>query len=132
MIMAHATGGDDQRGFSQHARLDAIPDDLHYLIAYELKRSSPHALLALGQTSRVLRQAVLPLVYRELILLTRGSENSKAEKAYDAIIEILRDDKTHAIAKYVRSITVKSDLPEEDFILILDQIAKHGTLRRLR
>jgi hypothetical protein len=116
---------------SHGARLDTLPEDVQYLIASELIKSSPRAILALSQSSCALRQAILPFVYRDIVL-TQGTKKSWSGKAYRALLEIWRNDETCDIAKHVRSITVKEELPEEDLILFFSQIATRGTLKKLR
>jgi hypothetical protein len=117
---------------SQRARLDALPEDIHYLIASELIKSSPSAVLALSQSSRTLRQAALPFVYRDVVL-TQKTKKSWSGKAYKALVEIFREEARGNcdVAKHVRSIAVKDDLAEEDLMLILNQIAKCGTLKKV-
>jgi hypothetical protein len=111
--------------------LEGAPDDIHYLIASELVKSSPSAVLALGQSSKTLRQATLPFMFRDLVL-KRGTEMSRTYKAYQSLLKRFREDTSDEIAEHVRSLAVKDDLPEEDLILILDKISERGTLRKLR
>jgi hypothetical protein len=115
----------------QGVHLDTLADDIHYLIIFELTKSSPFDVLSLAQSSRALREAALPFGYRDLVL-TRGSSNSRTERAYKALIELFRKDKDCQIARHVRSIVVKDELPQEDMILILNKISEVGTLRKLR
>ncbi|KAF2026033.1 hypothetical protein EK21DRAFT_75043 [Setomelanomma holmii] len=109
---------------------DKVPHDIHRLVAAELKDSCPSTVLALGQSSKSLRDAVLPFLYRELVL-KKGASNSNARKAYQALIEKFRDDDQCEIAKYARSLAVKDDIPPEDLMMILNKISEHGTLRKL-
>jgi hypothetical protein len=120
--------------------LDSIPNDIQYLIASEIAKSSPSTIFALAQSSRTLRQATLPFIYASLVL-KRTSNKSGAHKAYRALIESFRNDKDHDIARHVRNLTVKDalpddraeiDLPEDDLLFILDMVAQSGTLRSLR
>ena len=111
--------------------LEEVPDDIHYLIASGLKKSSPSAVLALGRSSKTLRQATLPIMFRDLVV-KRGTETSRTYKAYQALIEGFRDGTGCEIADHVRNLTVKDDLPERDLILVLDKISERGTLRKLR
>jgi hypothetical protein len=119
--------------------LNNIPNDIQYLIASEIAKSSPSTIFALAQSSRTLRQATLPFIYRDLVL-KRTSSKSGTHKAYRALIESLRNDKDHDIAKHVRNLTVKDDLPddrseidlpEDDLLFILDIIAQSSALRSL-
>jgi hypothetical protein len=116
---------------SQSASLDTLAEDIQYLIASELIKSSPNAVLALSQSSRTLRQATLFFVYRNVVL-TQGTRKGWSGKAYRALLEIWRQDETCDVAKHVRSVTVSEELPEEDLVLFFNQIAKRGTLRKLR
>jgi hypothetical protein len=116
---------------NQKIHLDDVPNDIHHIIASELSESSPSTVLALGQSSKALREAVLPFVYRDLVL-KKGAEDSKSHQAYRAILEKFSDDGECEVARYVRSITVKDEVPTEDLMLILDKISEHGTLRKLR
>ena len=122
---------DPDHFINQKTRLDGVADDIHYLIASELIKSSPSAVLALGQSSKTLRQATLPFIYRDLVL-TRGSSKSRKQEAYEALIETFRHDGNCQVAQHVRSIAVKDNLPEEDLMLIFNKTSEYGTLRKLR
>lgn len=122
---------DFEPSLDRTAGLEHAPNDIHYLVASELMKSSPSAVLALGQSSTALRQAALPFIYRDLVL-TKGTSNSEKEKAYEALIETFRKDVNYKVAQHVRSITIKDDLPEEDLLTILNKIAECGTLKKLR
>jgi len=111
--------------------LEGVPEDIHYLIASELKKSSPSAVLALGQSSKALRQATLPIIFRDLFL-KRGIETGRTYEAYQALIDGCSDGTGCEIAEHVRNLVVKDDLPEGDLILILDKISECGTLRKVR
>ncbi|KAF2831092.1 hypothetical protein CC86DRAFT_134764 [Ophiobolus disseminans] len=110
--------------------LDGIPNDIHYLIASELMECSPSAVQALGQSSKTLRQATLPLVFRHLVL-KRSTKGSQTYEAYQALVEAFREHGNNEIAHHVRSLVVKNDLPEEDLMLVLDKISECGTLSKL-
>ncbi|ORY07385.1 hypothetical protein BCR34DRAFT_626448 [Clohesyomyces aquaticus] len=107
-----------------------MPNDIHHLIASDLTETCPAAVLALGQSSKDLRQAVLPFVYRDLVL-KRGRTASKTEQAYHALLEKFRDDGDCEVARHARSIAVKDEVPEEDLMIVLSKISEHGTLRKL-
>lgn len=109
-------------------RLDGIVDDVHYLIASELLKSSPDAVRALGQSSKTMRQATLPFIYRHLVL----KKASYFETTYEAFIERFRMAQDCEISKHVRCLTVKDDVPEEDLLLVLDRVAEFGALRKLK
>jgi hypothetical protein len=121
--------------------LESIPNDIQYLVASEIAKSSPTTIFALAQSSRTLRQATLPFIYSNLVL-KRTSNKSGAHKAYRALVESFRNDKDHDIARHVRNLTIKDDLsdddkceidlPEDDLLFILDMIAQSSTLRSLR
>jgi hypothetical protein len=129
--MAHTISSNNQHEPNQHARLDAVPEDIQYIIASELEECSPSTVLFLAQTSHTLRQAALPVVYRDIVL-TRGPRGSQSEKSYRAFIEMLQNDFMCHIARHFRGITVTDEIPEKDLITILDRIAERGTLQRLR
>jgi hypothetical protein len=112
--------------------LDNIADDVHYLIASELMKSSPAAILALGQSSKILRQAMLPFIYRDLVLKRVNYFETGTRQAYEALIERFRKVEDRDIATHVRSLTVKDDVPEKDLLLILDRVSELGSLTKLR
>ncbi|KAH7069332.1 hypothetical protein FB567DRAFT_565062 [Paraphoma chrysanthemicola] len=105
----------------QKIRLDELPNDIHHLIASELTDSCPSTVLALGQTSKTLRQAALPFGYRNLVL----------KKEAKALIKSLREEEDGEITKHVRGITVKDGVPTEDLMNILNKVSEHGTLTKL-
>jgi hypothetical protein len=111
--------------------LNEVPSDIHHLIVAELMQSSPSAVRALGLSSRTLRQATLPFVSRDLIL-KRGPEETWRFKVYQSFVETFRQDSGCEIAQYVRNITVKDDIPEEDLLSILDKVSMSGILKTLR
>jgi hypothetical protein len=107
------------------------PEDIHYLIASELMKNSPSAVLALSQSSARLRQATLSFVYKDLVLRNKPND-AKVVQAYKALIETIQGNGGCDVAQHVRKITVKDEIPAEDLILILDKIAERGTLHKLR
>jgi len=111
--------------------LEGVPDDIHYLIASELMKSSLSAVLALSQSSKALRQATLPIIFRDLVL-KRGVETSRTYEACQTLIDGFRHGTGCEIVEHVRNLVVKDDLPEGDLILVLDKISECGTLRKLR
>jgi len=107
------------------------PQDPYYLIVSELMETSPAMLHDYTQSSEALRAAALPSVYRHL-RLERGDKSSRKREAYRALIANLRDNQEGGgIAKHVRSITVKEEIPAEDLMLMLERISEHGTLNDL-
>lgn len=110
---------------------DALPNDIHYLIASELMKLSESTVRALGQTSRGLRQAVLPYIYRSIVLKGSPSDGGTHD-SYQSLVETFRKDSDDGIAKHVRSIVVKNEIPEEDLMAILAKISEFGILRELR
>jgi hypothetical protein len=138
--------------------INGLPNDIYYLIASELLKTSPSTMLALGQSSRILRQATAPFLNRNLVLKKNSSKDGlgveeyleieacepsisypvsrpvsrRPKRAYDALIESFRNDHNYEIAKHVRSLTIKDDLATSDLLLILDKISSSGTLRKLR
>jgi hypothetical protein len=119
------------RAPKQYTGLGEAPGDVHYLIASELIKTSPSTVLALGQSSAGLREATLPFIYRNVVL-KKDPENSHTERAYEALIANFRNDASCNVAQYVRCITIKDDLPEEDLLLILNKISECGILHSLR
>jgi hypothetical protein len=112
-------------------RLDNIAEDVQYLIVAELVSASPTSVLALAQSSHALRQATLPFVYRNVVLC-KGNENSKAVNTYERLVEQFRAQGECNIARHVRNLAVKDELPTADLWMILDRISKLGILRTLR
>jgi hypothetical protein len=121
-----ATPAPNQR-LRESPRLDALGYDIQYLIAAELIKFSPSAVLALSHCTRSLRQAALPFVYRDIIL-TQGRSGT----AYKALLKIMREDESCDIVKHVRNITVTDDIPEEYILLFFNKCAKCTTLKKLR
>jgi hypothetical protein len=131
LVNAQCSQPHSAHSLNQSAGLERTPEDVHYLIASELMGSSPLAVLSLGQTCTVLRQAALPFVYRNLVMST-GTGNSWKKRAYEALIELFRKDEQCKIAQHVRSITVKDEIPEEDLMTVVNKIAECGKLQTLR
>jgi hypothetical protein len=121
-----ATPAPNQR-LRESPRLDALGYDIQYLIAAELIKFSPSAVLALSHCTRSLRQAALPFVYRDIIL-TQGRSGT----AYKALLKIMREDESCDKVKHVRNITVTDDIPEGDILLFFNKCAKCTTLKKLR
>jgi hypothetical protein len=119
------------RVLEQRAGLVDAPDDVHYLIASELTKTSSSAVLALGQSCVSLREAMLPFIYRKLVL-KKGLKNSQTDRAYQALIANFQNDANCNVAQHVRCIVVKDDVPEEDLLLIFDKISECSTLHELR
>ncbi len=115
---------------TEPAPLEGVPDDIHHLIFSEQMEESPATMLALAQSSKALRRAALPYVYRDLVLAKRPSDQKRP--GYEAFHEILSDDKDCQIAKHVRSITVKDEVSETTLSSILKKISECGALRKLR
>jgi hypothetical protein len=111
--------------------LNIVPEDIHRIILSELADMSPTDVLNVAQSSALLRDAALPFIYRNITLST-GPEKSDEQMAYQALVENLRADEHGQLARHVRSISVKNEVPSEDFIMILNKIAQHGSLRSLK
>lgn len=111
-------------------RLDNIPEDVQYLIASELSKTSPSAVLALAQSSSALRRAALPFVYRKLVL--KKGFRKRDEDAYQALLYMFTRDRKCDVVKNVRSIVVQDELLEGDLLLILSKIAECGSLHKMR
>ena len=114
----------------QKVRLDSIPEDIQYLIASELSKTSPSAVLALAQSSSALRRAALPFVYRNLVLKKRVRKRD--EEAYQALLYVFTRDRKCDVTKNIRSIVVQDELLDADLLLILSKIAECGSLQKLR
>ena len=115
---------------SQQHKLETVPADIHRLIMSELVETSPAALLNLARSSKALHDASIPFVYRNLVL-SKSAEDQKGFAYYEAHMAKFKDASSD-IAKHVRSITVESELPCEDLLLILEKISKCGRLRSFR
>lgn len=114
------------------ARLPNAPDDIQHLIASELTDISPNTLREFTHSSEASRVVALPVVYRHL-LLERGNNNTRKRQAYNALIASFRSSHEEGnIAKHIRNITVKDELPVKDLLMILESISEHGTLRNLK
>jgi hypothetical protein len=115
------------RCLRENTRFDTLGYDIQYLIAAELIKFSPSAVLALSHSTRSLRQAALPFVYRDIIL-TQGCSGA----AYKALLEIMREDESCDKAKHVRNITVTDDIPEDDLLSFFNKCAECAILNKLR
>lgn len=111
--------------------LEALPEDIHYLIFVELIRTAAHSLHALAQTSKILRQSAFPLLYRD-ITLTRGPKRSKKRKTYKTILAAFRVKGPSLVAQYVRNISVTDVIPSQDVLIILNKITECGMLKDLQ
>lgn len=120
-----------QRSLTQVLRLDNIAEDVQHIIAAELANSSLSSVLAMAQSSRTLRQAALPLIYRDVVLLKKNDDPKTAEASVSPV-ELFRGRGECSIAHHVRNLVVKDELPTDDLLMILDAISKHGVLRKLR
>jgi len=141
IIMASAANMETMNDWSAQAdvehttanpiRLDSIAEDVQHLIASEVVSFSQASVAALSQSSQSLRQAAVPLVYREIVL-ERGEDRSKKAQRYKYLVELFRGEEQCSVARHVRSITVKDDVPTEDLMVILTRISQCGFLRKLR
>jgi hypothetical protein len=111
--------------------LDGIAKDVQHLIAAELAQTSKSSVFALGQSSQTLRQATLPFIYRDIVLV-KDEENDSSTKAYEALVDQFRVEGEYTVARYVRSIVVKDGASMNDLLMILDKISECGTLRKMR
>jgi hypothetical protein len=116
---------------SQGLRLDTIAEDVQHIIAAELNILSPPSILAMAQSSQMLRQVALPLVYQDVVL-HREDDETRTPQAYGALVGLFRGGKEGSIARHVRHLVVKDELPTDDLTMILDTISKFGVLRKLR
>ena len=108
-----------------------LPEDVHRLIISELEVSSPSAVLDLAETSRTLRDAALPFVYRDIVLEI-GPKGSRKNTAYKAMMGMFRTDEPSEIARHIRTITVLHDVPSEDLMAVLNHIAVSGRLQTIK
>ena len=116
---------------STRITLDCVAEDVLHLILSELVETSPAAVLALSQTSTVLRRIAFPYTYWSLVLAP-GVEGSKTRLNYQSLLDDLSHDGGCQIAKHVRSITVKDNVPTQDLMFILNQISTRGVLHKLK
>jgi hypothetical protein len=116
---------------SQGLRLDTIAADVQHIIAAELAILSPPSILAMAQISRTLRQVALPLIYQEVVL-RREIDESRTLKAYEALVELFQSGREGSIARHVRHLVVRGELPTDDLLMILATISEFGFLRKLR
>lgn len=113
----------------QTRTLQNLPKDVHRLILLNLADSTPSAVLSLSQSSKILHDVSMPFIYRSLVL-SKGPKNSKKLSTYETLVNKFRDPASD-IAKHVRCITIESELPREDLLLIIERIAEGGRLARL-
>lgn len=116
---------------NQTVNLSEVSEDIHRLIISELVGSSPSAVLNLAKTSQTLRDAALPFVYRDIVL-EKGPKGSGKNIAYKTMMNIFRKDKPSQIARHIRSITVRGDVPSDDLMAVLDHIADGGRLQTIK
>ncbi|KAH3914550.1 hypothetical protein HBH56_090730 [Parastagonospora nodorum] len=121
---------DTQHATARPIDLDSIAEDVQHLIASKLVSFSQASVSALSQSSQSLRQATVSLVYRNIVL-KRGEDRSKTAQRYEYLIELFRKEEQCSVARHVRSITVKDDVPPEDLMMILTRISQCGVLNKL-
>ncbi|PVI03213.1 hypothetical protein DM02DRAFT_640793 [Periconia macrospinosa] len=107
-----------------------LPNDIHRLILLELADSSTSDILSLAQASKSLRDTAFSFAYREIVV-SQGPKKSWNQIAYPVLIEKFHQDENYQLARHVRSITVKDEVPSEDLLMILDKIAQSGNLHSL-
>ncbi len=112
------------------ASLENAPNDIHYMILEYLYVISLSSLFDVAQASKTLRRAARPFIYKNLVL-DRGSEFSKKEKRYRAIIERFYNDAEFPLAQYVRNITIKNGVSEAVLLSVLTKISECGILHKL-
>jgi hypothetical protein len=122
---------DTEHATAKPIGLDNIAEDVQHLIAAELVSFSQASVSALSQSSQSLRQATVSLVYRNIVL-KRGEDMSKTAQRYKYLIDLFREEEQCSVARHVRSITVKDDVPPEDLMMILTRISQCGVLHKLR
>lgn len=109
--------------------LNTAPDDILHLVLSRVAKSSPGTLCSVAQSSKRLRNASWPFTHRNLIL-EKGPQGSKELEVYQTLINTFRN--TPDFARHVRKIAVRSDLPSEDLMLILNNISENGVLHELQ
>lgn len=122
---------DIQHATADPIRLNSIAEDVQHLIAAETVSFSRASVSALSRSSQSLRQAAVPLIYRDIVL-KRGEDKSKTAQKYKHLVELFREEEQCSVARHVRGITVKDDVPTEDLMMILTKISQCGILRKLR
>lgn len=115
----------------QSIGLNDVPDDIHHLILSELVHSSPATLPSVARSSKTLKDAAYPSLYRDLILCKPAGDD-KDVSAYQALLDNFRAVGAKDIAKHVRSITVQNHIPDGDLALFIDKIAEFGALRQVK
>jgi hypothetical protein len=109
--------------------LNTAPGDILHLVLFEVAKSSPGTLRSVAQSSKRLRNTALPFTHRHLIL-AKGPQGSNELEDYQTTINSFRN--ASDIAHHVRKITVSSDIPSEDLMLILNNISENGILHELQ
>jgi hypothetical protein len=120
-----------QYPLSQGLRLDTIAEDVQHIIAAELNILSPPSILAMAQSSQSLRQVALPLLYQDVVL-HRENDEASTPQAYEALVGLFRGGGEGSIARHVRHLVIKDELPTDDLMMIFDTISEFGILRKLR
>lgn len=116
---------------SQTISLDAVPEDIHDLIFAELSKSAAHSVRILAQTSRTMRRAALPFLYKNLVL-EYGQSKTKTWETYEALKEVCCGDENPLYAKFVRNIVSEDNVLAQDLIIILNKTSNCGVLCKLR
>jgi hypothetical protein len=111
--------------------LDTVSGDIHHLIFSDLLNSSSADLLNVAQSSKTLRDAALPYIYRNIIL-NGASDESGTRTAYQALVGRLQNDAPGQLTRHIRSITVKNEVPSEDLITILQKTSRHINFRLIK
>lgn len=115
----------------QVTNLNDVHHDVQRLILAELADTSPNDVLKVAQATKTLCDAALPFIYRKVIL-EQGPKFSDKQKAYQALIERIRQDDRGELSRHIRGITIKDEIPPEDLIMLLDKVARFGDLRWLK
>ncbi|KAF1924237.1 uncharacterized protein M421DRAFT_8898 [Didymella exigua CBS 183.55] len=110
--------------------LNIVPEDVHWLILSELAETSFMDVLNVAHSSNALRHAALPFMYHN-VTLEKGLKKSGKQNSFQALIQSFRQDEKGELARQVRSVTVKDEVPSEDLIMLLHKIARYGNLRSL-
>lgn len=114
----------------QAINLNYLPDDIHRLILLELADSSPADIFSLAQVSKILRDTAFSFIFRNLVI-AQGPKKSWNHIPFPALVEKFREDEHYQLARHVRSITIKDEVPSEDLLMILDKVAQSGKLHSL-
>lgn len=110
--------------------LEALPEDLLHMIVATVMETRPRTIAILAQTCRKIRRIALPYAYYTLELSQRSSPKFRFMPS--VVMKNIEGAADLTIVKYIREIIVKDGHSTKDLTEILEKIAVHGRLRKLR